>query len=1297
MSEEESEFWDDSVARTVERAWPGEEETEEVDWREEEDGEQVPYLAKLSQESQESVPNQENMYQDVDLYNTPLLSPSTSPPPAEAEHSTFKEADDGAGAPDEAPKVQDWLESLEEPLDVPFEARKSRRERRKERKPKTTTEVASVFYSFIMEGGKEHVVRFEEEMLEELMEEESRGSEEGGPSKTSTPKTATEAEGATPLESYTMYKPVGKKVLPVAEAFGQEQTTKLHRPPLSRDPYQTPLTAHPPEFVPGGRLTEERIAKIDFGPEGWLRPAEKNLILHVLRLREKALAGSAEERGKLKPTWADPVKAATVPHKPWKEKPIPLPAALRDQITELVKERIATGLYEPSTSAYSGRWFVVKKKNGKLRIVHDLQPLNGVTIRNSGNPPVAEEFIESFAGRQSYALMDILGGYDEFPIDESFRDMTTFQTLLGPHRLARLPQGWTNSVQEFQRMMEHIFREEIPEYLGVFIDDCGMKGAESDYGGEEIEGGEGIRRLVWEHAVRLERMLFRLEEAGLTASIEKLQAITPVAEILGVRVSKEGTSITEAKQNKISRFPRPTNAHEARSWLGLLTYVRHYIVDFGNLVRPIRELTKKDAEFVWTEHCESSFTRCKKLVGESILLAKLDYTKGRGDIILSVDSSNIAAGGALWQERRTDKRRDPVRYESITFTETESKYSQPKLELAGVVKMLKKLKRLLWGVHFILEVDAAFLVQMINNPDLPNAAMTRWLAYIHLFDFEIRHVPGKKHTFVDVLSRVRRTESDDSAESVGELMSNMVIVEKKEEGSRIVGMYLAEGEYEGQWKELGEYLEAGTRPEGMDEQAYRRAQVRAARFFVKNGRLYRRQKDGQHQEVIMKEERRQHFLSAIHDDGGHRGRDETYRQVKLRAWWPGLEKDIRRYVKSCDLCQRQNPVQEREKSAITLPAGLFSKIHFDCVHLRQGLYFISARDDLSGWVEARILRNLKSKTCAKFVEEEVISRYAQFGQATVDGGSEFKKEFREVLEKAGIPVKVIAPYHPEANGRAERGHAPIVNLLAKLCRTYEQVSKILPKVLAADRISTSRSTGYSPFELVFGVRPVLPIDMEEMTWLAADWEGVKTRKDLLESRVAVMERKEELVEEAKRKMRKAREASVAYLDKVNAHRIRPALEEGQLVLVLNQLKHDTHTQKLSPCWHGPYRVVTRLTKGSYVLAELDGAVIARAYASKRLRRYHHRGRPMEELQAEEEAELEEEEEGRETSEEDEEEAKELARRQNELNERTRQAKRRFLGVYIPTPPRGRLPSASTSKRAIPSSLSDDSPDRGSMN
>lgn len=1115
-----------------------------------------------------------------------------------------------------------------------------------------------------------------------------------------TKKETTDAEGSD-FKVYTMYKPVGKKVLPVAQPFGKEQTTRLHQPPYSRDPYQTPLTADIPTFEPGGRLTQERVDQIDFGPEGWLTPAERNLVLHVLRLREKALAGAPEERGCLKSTWADPVKVATVPHTPWKERPIPLPAALRDQITELLDERMATGLYESSTSAYSGRWFVVKKKDGKLRIVHDLQPLNAVTIRNSGNPPVAEEFIESFAGRMSYALMDIFGGYDQFPIDEEYRDLTTFQTTQGPKRLTRLPQGATNSVQEFQRMMEWIFRAEIPHALGVFIDDCGMKGAAEDYGNEKMEWNAEIRRWVWEHCITLERQLFRLEEAGLTASIKKLQACVPVAEILGTRVSKEGTSITEGKLNKIARFPEPRNTTEARSWLGLLTYVRHYIPDFGNIVRPIRALTKKDAEWEWTEDCEKSFVCCKEIVGNKIMLRKLDYSPGAGEIILSVDSSSTAAGGALWQVRQ-DGLKEPVRYESISFTDMESRYSQPKLELAGVVKMLKKLKRLLWGVHFILEIDALFLIQMINNPDLPNAAMTRWIAYIHLFDFEIRHVAGKKHTFADALSRVRRTESDDSAESVGTLMSGRsgfaVGLTKAELGARdrpkVMGVYLAEGEYEGEWKELGEYLETGEKKEGLDDRSHRRATQRAHKFLVRNGRLYRRQDNEQHQEVVMSPARRRTYLEQVHDEGGHRGRDETYRRVKLRAWWPNMEKDVREYVKTCDTCQKHNHVQEREKSAITLPAGLFSKIHFDCVYLKQGLYFVSATDDLSGWIDARILKNLKSRTCARFLDEEIISRYGQFGQATIDGGAEFKKEFRAVLSRAGIEYRVIAPYHPEANSRAERGHPGLVKVLAKLCTSYKDVYRVLPKALAAHRISTSRSSGFSPFELVFGVHPVLPIDMQAATWLTVQWDEVKTREQLLEERIKLMDAREELWEEAKEKMRRSREASIAYLDKVNAHRIRDKLEEGQLVLVVNQLKLDTHTQKLNARWHGPYSVVARLAKGSYLLSEVDGTVIARAYAAKRLRRYHARGISEEVLEevgvAEEGSEGDHEEEDRE-------EARKEAKRQNDYAIRLQNARRRFLGVFIPpNKTTNRRKILSTKEAALAGNLTDDSPERGSL-
>ena len=95
----------------------------------------------------------------------------------------------------------------------------------------------------------------------------------------------------------------------------------------------------------------------------------------------------------------------------------------------------------------------------------------------------------------------------------------------------------------------------------------------------------------------------------------------------------------------------------------------------------------------------------------------------------------------------------PVLYESVTFSAKESEYAQSKLELLGVLKILKKLQTILWGQHFELQVDAKALIQMINTPSLPSAPMTRWVAFIQLFSFELVHKPGKTFTMPDGLSR----------------------------------------------------------------------------------------------------------------------------------------------------------------------------------------------------------------------------------------------------------------------------------------------------------------------------------------------------------------------------------------------------------------------------------------------------------------------------------------------------------------------------------------------------------------
>ena len=62
----------------------------------------------------------------------------------------------------------------------------------------------------------------------------------------------------------------------------------------------------------------------------------------------------------------------------------------------------------------------------------------------------------------------------------------------------------------------------------------------------------------------------------------------------------------------------------------------------------------------------------------------------------------------------------------------------------------------------MVEVDAKYIKGMINNPDIqPNATINRWIAGILLFDFKLRHVPGKDHAPADGLSRRAHTDDDE--------------------------------------------------------------------------------------------------------------------------------------------------------------------------------------------------------------------------------------------------------------------------------------------------------------------------------------------------------------------------------------------------------------------------------------------------------------------------------------------------------------------------------------------------------
>ena len=115
-----------------------------------------------------------------------------------------------------------------------------------------------------------------------------------------------------------------------------------------------------------------------------------------------------------------------IPHEPWQKKPIRFPPVRREEVLRLIREQMAAGKHEPSSASYRSTIFAVDKKGGMLRVVHDLQPLNAVTIRDATLPPRIEDVIKSFSGRAAYGLFDLKAGYDNRMLSPKSRDLTSF-------------------------------------------------------------------------------------------------------------------------------------------------------------------------------------------------------------------------------------------------------------------------------------------------------------------------------------------------------------------------------------------------------------------------------------------------------------------------------------------------------------------------------------------------------------------------------------------------------------------------------------------------------------------------------------------------------------------------------------------------------------------------------------------------------------------------------------------------------------------------------------------------------
>ena len=729
-----------------------------------------------------------------------------------------------------------------------------------------------------------------------------------------------------------VYKKVDKRIRPVPGVFPEDLRVIRQFPedPLCSLPE---LPIHPPEFTPGERITYERLKEMQLNEDKFLWPEEEKLFAYILKVNEKTLAFEEVHRGTFREDYFSPYIIPVIPHIPWEHKNIPIPPALKEEVIKLLKEKIDAGVYEPSQASYRSRWFCVVKKNGKLRIVHDLQVLNGITIRDAGLPPVLDDFVEPYAGRQCYTVFDLFWGFDARKVAPESRDLTSFWTPLGLLRITSMPMGFTNSPAEFQKCMVFILQDEIPKIANIFIDDLPIKGPMSRYedkngNPETLPENPGIRRFIWEHANDVHRIMHRVGHAGGTFSPKKTQIARPEVIIVGQKCTPQGRLPEDSKVQKILNWPLLTSATEVRQFLGLCGTVRIWIKNYSAIVRPLTELIRHTTEFVWDERRQQSFDILKKLVSTAPALCSIDYASNN-PVILSVDSSKIAVGFILSQIGDDGKRR-PARYGSIPMNEREANYSQPKLELYGLFRALRHYRLFIVGVKNLhVEVDAKYIKGMLNEPDLqPNATINRWIQGILLFDFKLIHVPATQFKGPDALSR-RAPQPEDYLEFNDEFLDEIALFvqasRQHNEGKSSKQVYatnqVSQDEY---LLKILQFLMDLKVPEFADEHAKQRFLKRSLQFYVKEQILYKRNKD-RPLKVIFDPEERYRIMVQAHEELGHRGEFATHEILRQRFYWPFMHMHVKHHVQSCsDSKNGQKHEAQLDHRYGTLLTGLFA-------------------------------------------------------------------------------------------------------------------------------------------------------------------------------------------------------------------------------------------------------------------------------------------------------------------------------------------------------------------------------------